>query len=334
MRLAKRTLAFSLAFLLATPFVPLYQYTEGYEVEGADLGIALESEGIDSALADVMTEDGFLLKPALNTESGDRSTANEIFAYQVKAGDTLSSIAQQFGIKKDTLAMENNLWNSDRLRTGAVIRVLPVDGIAHSVQKGETIDKIAKKYAVEPEKILRQNQLEKGQGLAAGQSLIIPGARKELKAPSLIVRRDPSHGAPDSAAGLRAPGGGKGRLIWPTDGGTIVTQEFRAGHFAMDIAKTPTVAIFAAASGRVVKAAYGWNGGYGNYIIIDHGDGMQTLYGHNEKLYVSEGDYVEQGKAIAWMGNTGRVYGRTGNHVHFEVRVYGVKKNPRSFLSS
>ena len=124
--LAKRILAFSAAFFVITSFIPLYQYTEGYYLEG-EMGILdFTEQETNSALDDIMTEDGFLLKPALNSAQGDRSTANEIFAYEVEPGDTLSSIAQRFGIKKETLVMENDLWNANRLRTGIILKVLPL----------------------------------------------------------------------------------------------------------------------------------------------------------------------------------------------------------------
>ena len=121
-------------------------------------------------------------------------------------------------------------------------------------------------------------------------------------------------------------------LIWPTIKKARLTQGYRRGHYAVDIAIRSKAPIFAAASGKVIKAAYGWNGGYGNVVIVDHGNGMQTLYGHNEKLYVTVGQYVEQGQTIAWMGRSGRVYGPTGIHLHFEVRINGVKYNPMNFF--
>jgi murein DD-endopeptidase MepM/ murein hydrolase activator NlpD len=324
-RLARRVIAISVAFLVMTSFVPLYQFTEGYQLEG-DFGIVeLTDQEAGSALNNIMTEDGFILKPALNSEQGDRSTANEIFAYEVESGDTISSIAQQFGIKKETLIMENDLWNVSSLRSGMMLRILPVDGISHLVQKGDTIDKIVKKYSVDKEAVIKQNQLEDNNELIAGTALIIPGGKKSV--PTYLA-----YTAPSSASGYQYTGPSTGRLIWPTLSKAKLTQSYHRGHYALDIANRDKGPIFAAAAGKVIVAKYGWNGGYGNYIIIDHGNGMQTLYGHNEKLYVTEGQYVEQGQTISWMGNSGRVYGATGIHVHFEVRINGVKYNPMNFF--
>ncbi|MBU0727411.1 M23 family metallopeptidase [Patescibacteria group bacterium] len=323
-RLTKRIAVFSVAFLLVSSFIPLYQYTEGYQAEG-DYGVMEYTEfETDSVLAEMMTEDGFLLKPALNSAQGDRSTANEIFAYEVESGDTLSSIAQRFGISKETLVMENELWNINSLRSGMTLNILPVDGISHLVKKGDTVEKVAKKYSIEADTIITQNQLEEGDELLAGVALIIPGAKKAM--PVYTASTAPS------SASYAYTGPKTGRLIWPTLAKSGVTQGFRAGHYALDIANRGKGPIFAAASGKVVRADYGWSGGYGNVVIIDHGNGMQTLYAHNEKLYVTAGQYVEQGQTIAWMGNTGRVYGATGIHLHFEVRINGVKYNPMNFF--
>ena len=328
-KLARKMVAISAAFFVFSSFGPMYSLTEGYHDHSEGVSyLDLTAQETDSILADIMTEDGFLLKPALNSAEGDRTTANEIFAYEVESGDTLSSLAQRFGIKKETIIMENNLWNANSLRTGMTLKILPVDGISHLVKKGDTIEKVAKKYSIDTETIIRQNQLEDGEVLLADSALIIPGAKKSITPPKV------NYGvtAPSNPTSYSYSGGGSGRLIWPTLGSAKLTQGFHGGHYALDIGNRAKGPIFAAAAGKVVKASYGWNGGYGNYVIIDHGNGMQTLYGHNEKLYVTEGQYVDQGQTISWMGRSGRVYGPTGIHVHFEVRINGVKYNPMNFF--
>lgn len=327
-RLIKRITAFSVAFLLVSSLVPFYDYTSGnHNVD--EMGVMdFTNLETDSALSDIMTEDGFLLKPALNSVEGDRSTASEIFAYQVEPGDTLSSISQRFGISKDTLVMENDLWNANRLRSGMTLNILPVNGISHLVKKGDTVEKIAKKYKVEASVIIKQNQLEEEDDLLVGTALIIPGAKKAMPTYTSTT----STTAPSTIAQYAYKGPKSGRLIWPTLSKAVLTQGYHRGHYAIDIANRAKGPIFAAASGKVIRADYGWNGGYGNVIIIDNGAGMQTLYAHNEKLYVTVGQYVEQGQTISWMGNSGRVYGPTGIHVHFEVRINGVKYNPMNFF--
>lgn len=284
-------------------------------------------QGEASVLADIMTEDGFLLKPAINSEQGDRSTASEIFAYDIESGDTLSSIATRFGIKKETLIWENNLWNENRLRSGMTLKILPVDGVSHLIKKGDTVDKIAKKYKIDKEIIVKQNQLEEDEELLVSSALIIPGAKKSMP----VYKPSYTASAPSNVASYHAVQTG-GRLVKPVASNARLTQGFRRGHYALDWGNRNKGPIFAAAGGKVVRSDYGWNGGYGNVIIIDHGNGMQTLYAHNEKIYVAKGQYVEQGQTISWMGNSGRVYGPTGIHLHFEVRINGVKYNPMNFF--
>jgi murein DD-endopeptidase MepM/ murein hydrolase activator NlpD len=330
--LIKRIVGFSLAFVILSAFVPLYNYTEGHHMQDYDNYVFPLTEGdTESILSDMITEDGFLIKPALPSEQGDRSTANEVFAYVVEPGDTISSIAQRFGIKKQTLIMENNLWNANKVRAGVTLKILPVDGISHTVKKGDTVSKIAEEYDVKAEDIMRQNRLEEGEDLLVDSALIIPGGKRKVAAPVPITSS--SSKAPSVSSAFQYSGGtANGRLIWPALSKAKLTQGYHRGHYAIDIANRGKGPIYAAAGGKVVRSETGWNGGYGNVIIIDHGDGMQTLYAHNEKLYVSVGQYVEQGQTIAWMGNTGRVYGATGIHLHFEVRINGVKYNPMSFF--
>ena len=120
-------------------------------------------------------------------------------------------------------------------------------------------------------------------------------------------------------------------LIRPVSG--TITSRFgnrsRDNHKGLDIATSKGSPIYAAASGTVTVSQYGYGGGYGNYIIISHGNGVQTLYGHCSELCVSEGAYVSQGQLIAKVGSTGI---STGNHLHFEVRVNGVAQNPQNYV--
>lgn len=120
-------------------------------------------------------------------------------------------------------------------------------------------------------------------------------------------------------------------LIRPVSG--TVTSRFGArwgrGHKGIDIGAPKGTMIYAAASGTVTVSQYGYSGGYGNYVMISHGNGVETLYGHCTSLLVSAGQYVTQGQAIATVGNTGN---STGNHLHLEIRVNGVAQNPQNYL--
>jgi len=324
-KLLRRIVYFTLAFVIITPFITTYQYTEGFYASQYMEDELVLDEIIDNPsdynISDIMTEDGFLLKPAINSVVGDRTGFSDIFLYTVEPGDTLSSIASSFNLKKETIMSENNLWNPNQLKVGSQLRIPPVDGLSYVVKKGDTLDSIAKKFKVEKDAITKQNQLEDGT-LVADKTIIIPGAKRDEPVYN-------SYGAPSYVANYNGPKT-VGRLLWPANG--KLTQGYRRGHLALDIGNRNKGPIYAAAAGKVIKASYGWNGGYGNVIIIDHGNSMQTLYGHNEKLYVTEGQYVEQGQTIGWMGRSGRVYGVTGIHCHFEVRIKGVKYNPMNFF--
>jgi len=324
-KLLRRIVFFSLAFVIITPFITTYQYTEGfYSSQYMEDELVLD-EIIDNPsdynITDIMTEDGFLLKPAISSVVGDRTGFSDIFLYTVEPGDTLSSIAASFNLKKETIMSENNLWNPNQLKVGSQLRIPPVDGLSYVVKKGDTLDSIAKKFKVEKDAITKQNQFEDGT-LVADKTIIIPGAKRDEPVYNF-------YGAPSYVANYNGPKT-VGRLLWPANG--KLTQGYHRGHLALDIGNRNKGPIYAAAAGKVIKASYGWNGGYGNIIIIDHGNSMQTLYGHNEKLYVTEGQYVEQGQTIGWMGRSGRVYGVTGIHCHFEVRIKGVKYNPMNFF--
>lgn len=118
---------------------------------------------------------------------------------------------------------------------------------------------------------------------------------------------------------------------WPVDGGRVSCMiNGYWGHTGMDIAASAGTAVRAAASGTVTLVKYS-NVGYGRHIIIDHGGGVQTLYGHNSEIYVQVGDWVEQGQLIAAVGRTGRA---TGNHLHFEVRINGKYTDPSRYIGT
>ena len=130
-----------------------------------------------------------------------------------------------------------------------------------------------------------------------------------------------------------------GKLLWPSPGYTKINSYFgkrtapangaSTYHKGIDIGANKGTPIYAAASGTVYVSQYGYNGGYGNYVILSHGNGVQTLYGHCSELCVSVGEYVSQGQLIAKVGSTGD---STGNHLHFEVRVNGVAQDPQNYV--
>jgi murein DD-endopeptidase MepM/ murein hydrolase activator NlpD len=227
----------------------------------------------------------------------------------------------------------------------------------HTVSRGQTLSRIAELYGINEKEIMERNDLE-SQFILAGQDLIIPGGKPIVAKPTVVASADlpntagggavsPSIQVKDNGVGgqtdlqpvviqtaeeIDSDDVTSGVLQKPCSSECFITQYYHAGHYAVDFQEKGGGNIYAAEAGTIIRAENGWNGGYGNVIEIDHGNGLVTLYGHNKKLYVSEGDRVERGTKIADMGNTGLVYGKTGIHVHFEVRLKGVKKNPLLYV--
>ena len=283
--------------------------------------------------------EGYLTKMNPQTYQGDRTSMTDSLTHTVRSGETLSVIANGYGLKTNTVLWANGLTNGNSIKVGQKLVIPPVDGVAHRVGSDETLEKIAEKYKVDAEAIKKQNGLIAAD-VSAGDKIYIPGGE-----PIEEVRTTPARvgtssrsvsgtsvavGAPVALAdSTDAPAGGA-VFIFPTRG--QITQGFHAGHYAYDIADRSKPPIWAAGSGTVIKASSGtWGGGYGNHIIIDHGNGLQTLYAHMDYLSVSVGDYVEQGQVIGRMGNTGNVRGVTGIHLHWEVIKNGVKQVPGNY---
>ena len=245
---------------------------------------------------------------------------SQVESYIVKGGDTLDVIAKRFDISIDTIKWANDLKN-DIIKPGQTLKIPPITGIVHKVASGETIYSIAKKYKTDAQNIVNFpfndfTDLDTF-SLAAGQTLYVPGG---------IIEDKPVYAPVQFIASIQAGTRGTSNFIWPTTG--VITQYPVWYHMALDIANPSSPAILAADSGTVVNA--GWsNVGYGNMVMIAHGNGYNTLYGHLSSISVSVGQSVGQGQQIGVMGSTGR---STGTHLHFEVRSGEGLLNPLNFL--
>jgi murein DD-endopeptidase MepM/ murein hydrolase activator NlpD len=232
-------------------------------------------------------------------------TNGEIRVYTVREGDSLSKVAEMFGVTTNTILWANDLPRATAIQPGDRLVILPIVGVRHTIKAGDTIGSIAKKYDSDADEILSYNQLESATDLVVGTELIIPGG-------SL-------HAAPARTTAVASSGGGAtggGFLSHPVPG-AIKTQGIH-GFNAVDLAAGHGTPIRAAAAGEVIVSKNaGWNGGYGQYIVIRHANGVQTLYSHLMRNDVGVGEYVGQGQVIGGMGSTGR---STGTHLHFEVR--------------
>jgi murein DD-endopeptidase MepM/ murein hydrolase activator NlpD len=241
----------------------------------------------------------------------------DVTMHSVVAGDTLYALAQKYGLRAETLIWANNMeQNPDLLRLGQKLVVLPINGVYHTVVAKDTIESIAKQYKAKPADVIayKGNNLNpKNPTITVGQKLIVPGGSKPI--PQKLVK---IYAGPVPAGASR----GTGRFVWPTSG--RITQGFKPYHRALDIAGWTGAQVKAADSGYVVES--GWsNEGYGNYVVIDHRNGFQTLYGHLSRIFVNAGESVGKGTLIGLMGSTGR---STGPHLHFEIRQRGVQINP------
>jgi LysM repeat protein len=240
-----------------------------------------------------------------------------VYSYTVVEGDTFWDIAEQFGVTVETVLGANPTASPSRLGVGQVIRVPSIDCALHVVVSGDTLTALAAKYRVEAAAIVKANTVDDPSSLTPGRELIIPGAT-----PVIVHKVSLSNGSGQTATLT-------GNYHWPVSGFVSSKYGWRWGrfHHGVDIAAPYGRSIVAARSGKVVFS--GWKGGYGYTIVLSHGDGVTTLYGHASRLIVGYGEWVEAGTVIARVGSTGY---STGNHCHFEVRVNGVSVNPRDVL--
>lgn len=223
---------------------------------------------------------------------GGDSTRSSIVSYRVDAGDTISSVAQDFGITENTIKWANDI--NDNLKIGDELLILPTSGAIYYVQKGDTISTIAERHKAKSKDIMSFNNLD-SESIIPGQMLIIPGGTPPPRVTSTSIIGT--------------------SFVNPVPGGKI-TQGI---HFynAIDIYNPCGYPVVASASGVVTEVAYGtWPAG--DFIKIDHGS-VVILYAHMKDIFVSSGDRVYQGQTIGTVGNTGYTIGATGCHLHFDV---------------
>jgi murein DD-endopeptidase MepM/ murein hydrolase activator NlpD len=254
--------------------------------------------------------------------------------YTVQSGDTVIAIASNFGISPATIMTENKMNVASVLKPGQELTILPTTGITYSVKDGDTLESILNKYKLSEDDFLDANNIESFEDLATDAIVVIPMASVNMpaapKVASTFVRSDSGRVALRTAntpSGLIASAVS---FIWPTPVRTI-TQGYSSRHTGLDISDSKMEPIYASSDGFVEISGYQTNG-YGNTIVVNHGNGFKTRYAHASELYVSAGDYVKQGQLIAKQGRTGRVRGATGIHLHFEIMKNGVKVNPLSYV--
>ena len=241
-----------------------------------------------------------LAETDFSADSSPENIEGKIRVYTVKKGDTLYSIAKKYGVSVNTIRWANDIDKKGTIKPGQELVILPVNGVRYTVKRGGSLRDIVKKIGGDLDAAVELNGFEADEDLKKGTVVIIPGAT--IKESSKKTRSS-------YARALKA------YFIKPLR--SYVRTQGLHGKNAVDLAASYGAPVYASASGRVIIARYGWNGGYGNYIVIQHPNGTQTLYSHASKLFVTKGQWVNQGDIIAAVGSTGR---STGPHLHFEVR--------------
>lgn len=256
----------------------------------------------------------------------------DVIDHEVVKGDSLFAIAAEYNIKPDSL-----LWanfdvlkdNPDSLRLGMDLKIPPTNGVYYQWQAGDTLDTVAEKFKAQKEDIINwpgNNVDLVDPEPKPGSFVMIPGGSREFVQWLIPTIARGSSGT--AAVGGGSCGGGPigtKVFVWPADNHFLSGNDFWPGHLGIDIAAGEGAAVYAADNGVVTAAAGGYNYGYGNYIMIDHGNGYITLYAHLSQINVVRCQGVYAGNIIGLAGNTGNSFGA---HLHFEVRLNGGFINP------
>lgn len=259
------------------------------------------------------------------------------YEHRVVEGETVSGIAAAYGVSTDFIVWNNIdiLDDADMLAPGVVLQVPSVDGLIHSVRVDETVSEISARYDVEIAAIVgfAANGLAGDpDNLREGTLILVPGARPipvAQPAPASAPEQAAESAAePPAAAPVPAAPPQPAGWLWPATG--RITNTLGPRHpLGIDISMVVGTPIIATAGGQAVFVGGNACCSYGSHVILDHGDGYETLYAHLSRFAVSNGEWVAPGQVIGWSGNSGR---STGPHLHFELRRSGVHLDPLSYL--
>ena len=278
----------------------------GGDITITDSSALVASNGPSGTLADV--------EDSKQASSKSKHTG----LYVVRNGDTLSEIANMFDVSVNTIRWANDIGRRGTIHPGQELIILPMTGIKYKVKHGGTLRDIIKSYGGDIDEAVEYNDIDADKWLAKGTEVFIPDAELQVKEPVNSWRAKRKYSRTIVRARTRGASAPyyKGYYIRPVVGG-VKTQGLH-GYNAIDIGIPLRTPVMAAAPGRIIRAKYsGWNSGYGNYVMIQHPNGTQTLYAHNTEVIVHVGQIVKQGQIIAYSGTTGN---STGPHLHFEIR--------------
>jgi murein DD-endopeptidase MepM/ murein hydrolase activator NlpD len=261
--------------------------------------------------------------------AGEEQTGGQ--TYLVQRGDTLGNIAIRYEVTVDGLVAANGLSGPDRIypgqllnipEPGAAARPYPAQtAVSHRVVAGETLGEIALRYGVTVHALAYANGIDNPARIIAGTVLSIPSAQT---ASNSVRYASVGSGLCEDVDVERS---GTGYFARPVRGYTL-TQRFHSGHPGIDLAIDEGTSVYAADGGTVVYS--GWNSaGYGNLVVLDHGNGWRTYYAHLSAVYVGCGEWIPRGSIIGEVGSTGN---STGPHLHFEMLRFGIAVNPEGYL--
>lgn len=259
------------------------------------------------------------LEQDTQSEAAQDTNTNAVKSHTIAEGETLGSIAEQYGIDVDTLVGANPGVDETNLQPGDKLVILPQKGVLYTTDAGDTLWSIANAFGVDMAVIMQANN-RASEDLTVGEKLFLPGAKPAKKTEAMVARAE--YPVSRNAASIS-------RFYWPARGELSSPFGYRWGrlHAGIDIANDIGTPVSAAMPGRITYA--GWESGYGYTIVIEHSRGYETLYGHLSGFAVGTGQYVRAGQVIGYMGNTGN---STGPHVHFEVHKNGNLIDPLTVL--
>jgi murein DD-endopeptidase MepM/ murein hydrolase activator NlpD len=276
----------------------------------------------DPAAAGVPEDDGTLYKPVA-VDTSIKSSAEKLQHYTVKEGDTLTAIANRYGVSMLTVWWANELATRESLKAGGPLKegielvIPPVNGLVVTVKPGDTLDTLAAANEIDAAEILEVNELD-DPNLIVGQVLMLPGAEGEplpTAKPTPKPTPKPQFGTGGAGVGAAYSGGAWSWAV--VGGGNYISQYFHYGHYGLDIAADYGSTVVSPLSGRVTFAGWKSNGG-GYQVWISHGSGLYTSLNHLSAVTVSTGQYVSRGQRVGRVGNSGWA---SGPHLHLEVWV-------------
>jgi murein DD-endopeptidase MepM/ murein hydrolase activator NlpD len=283
---------------------------------GARGHLSLFDLPVDARIESVLT--GYLITEPI-AAAGDMQLHPEIVrklkisTYRIRAGDTLSEIANRYNLNLDTIISLNDITDARALRAGMKLEIPNSNGLRYRIKRGDSLARIAGAYGIKLEALVDWNNLESAV-IRPGQELFIPGARLSTNALNRVLGKlfiYPTKGRITSRFGYRKN---------PFSG----VREFHNGLDIGNFVGTPVAATMAGTVARI--GYYPW---LGKYVILSHPDGFQSLYGHLSKVMVSRGKRISQGQKIAEMGNTGY---STGPHLHFAIFKNSTPVDPLKYL--